>query len=86
MAVSSASNSTSSKLVTADCPGTKKVIGTGAGLNGNVNGNVPTQTQDVVIGDVYPSSDDQVLVQAAETTATAKDWSVTAYALCANVG
>jgi len=81
----SASNSQSSKTVTATCQGGRKVIGMGANLIGEPAGAFPNETADVVVGDVFPVSDTQVFVRATEIDPTAKDWSVVAYAICATV-
>jgi len=81
--------SQSGKTATATCPGTKKVIGSGAELLGDISdGTFPNQIQNVVISaiGIDPASPPKfVQVRAQETNATAGDWFVVAYAICANV-
>lgn len=86
VAVSSVNNSTSPKFATADCPGSKKVVGTGSSLTGGQTGDFPNQIQNVASRYAEPQAAlDSVLVSAGEVNAFNGDWSVTAYAICANV-
>lgn len=85
----SANDSQSGKTATATCPGTKKVIGSGTELQGDISSGVfPNQIQNVVISAIAidPESPPKfVQVRAQETNATAGEWFVIAYAICANV-
>src|SRR4051794_16201776 len=72
----SANNPTSPKPITATCPPGKSVLGSGAQITGGGG--------DVVIDDLVPSAN-TVFVTAYENHAgVAANWSVTAYAICAN--
>lgn len=75
---STASDSSSSKFATATCPAGKKVVGTGARLIGDAG--------QVMIDDVQPSASlTSVNVSAYEdATGYAGNWSLWAYATCAN--
>jgi hypothetical protein len=86
----SADNSDSEKTADAFCPAGKRVIGTGAEINGSLTGAVAgSRLTDVVIREIIPSPPNivpgVVSVIAIEEEATAAPWSITAYALCANV-
>jgi hypothetical protein len=75
---STASNSTASKLATATCPAGKKVVGTGARLLGDAG--------QVLLDDVQPSAGLTSVTASAYEDATgyAGNWSLWAYATCAN--
>jgi hypothetical protein len=81
----SASNSNTGKDALAVCPAGKRVIGTGADVLGGATGNFPNFQTDVAIRQVIPVAGTSVLVTAAEDKAHAGNWSVMAYAICANV-
>ena len=89
VAAESAFNSDSSKIVTATCPAGKRAIGSGAEVNGGLSGDLPNTLTDVVIGAVVPTAETvvpgRVLAAAVEEEPTADAWSVTAFAICANV-
>jgi hypothetical protein len=89
VAAESAFNSDSSKLVTATCPAGKRSIGSGAEINGGLSGDLPNRLTDVVIGAVVPTAETvvpgRVFAAAVEEEPTADAWSVSAFAICANV-
>lgn len=77
----SASNANDFKSVTATCPAGKVLIGTGYVING--------ATGEVVVDDLRPNggpatAPTSVFVGAYEEDPLATNWSVTAYAVCAN--
>jgi hypothetical protein len=80
-----AASSESPQEATATCPAGKRVIGASGEI---VGGGSLTET-DVAINDVVPSDETEVpgsvLVRAIEVDPTAPDWSVVAFAICANV-
>ncbi|MER7419371.1 hypothetical protein ABT346_21750 [Micromonospora peucetia] len=81
IAVTSASNSTDFRSVTATCPVGKVLTGTGYELNG--------ATGETVVDDLRPNggpatAPTAVTVGAYEAEAFAGNWSVTAFAICAN--
>ncbi|MEW2376117.1 hypothetical protein AB0883_08440 [Micromonospora sp. NPDC047812] len=81
IAVTSASNSTDFRSVTATCPVGKVLTGTGYELNG--------ATGEAVVDDLRPNggpaaAPTAVTVGAYEAEAFAGNWSLTAYAVCAN--
>ncbi|MFV2113557.1 hypothetical protein ACFHW0_14615 [Micromonospora sp. LOL_025] len=81
IAVTSASNSTDFRSVTATCPVGKVLTGTGYELNG--------ATGEAVVDDLRPNggpatAPTAVTVGAYEAEAFAGNWSLTAYAICAN--
>ena len=86
---SSAVDSKSPKGATAVCPAGKRVIGSGGLHAGGTTGNDPAGLTDVVLDQIQPSDEKTVpgtvSVTAFEEEATAMTWSVTAFALCANV-
>jgi hypothetical protein len=75
---SSAFNSNSPKSVTAPCPLGKRVIGTGAEING--------ARGQAVIDDLTPTPDLRAVTVTAyeDDDGTSANWSVSAYAICAN--
>jgi hypothetical protein len=80
----SPANSDSPKRVTATCPGTKKVVGTGA----EIVGGSAVGVADIVIQKIVPGEEagtGDVFVEAAEDEVNPSDWSLVAFALCANV-
>ena len=84
--LSSANNSDSGKDAAATCPGTKRMIGTGAELTGESSGAFPNQIQNVVISDIRTDASlKTVEVRAQEVNAIGTNWQVTAQAICANV-
>ncbi len=76
----SASNSVSPKTVTAHCPSGKVVVGTGYDVVGGKND--AGKETDVVVDEVSPSNTN-VEVTAIEETRTGANWSVYAFAVCA---
>ncbi|MGC4786796.1 hypothetical protein ACLQ22_02960 [Micromonospora sp. DT178] len=81
IAVTSASDSTDFRSVTAACPVGKVLTGTGYELNG--------ATGEAVVDDLRPNggpaaAPTAVTVGAYEAEAFAGNWSLTAYAICAN--
>ncbi|WFE35396.1 hypothetical protein [Micromonospora sp. WMMD975] len=77
----SANNSNDFRTVTATCPAGKVLVGTGYELNG--------ATGEAVVDDLRPNggaatAPTAVTVGAYEADAFAGNWSVTAYAICAN--
>lgn len=85
----SATNSDSSKNVAAYCPAGKQAIGSGADITGADSGLFPDILTDVVIDQIIPSQENSipgfVSVSAFEEDATAANWAVFAYAICAYV-
>jgi hypothetical protein len=73
----SANNSTTSKSVFLACPSGKRLIGGGA----RVNGGSPR----VAILTSFPDNDNIWRASAGETTATAANWSLTVFSICAVV-
>lgn len=75
---SSPSNSTASRFATATCPAGKKVVGTGARLLGDAG--------QVLLDDVQPSAGLTSVTASAyeDGTGYAGNWSLYAYATCAN--
>ena len=64
------------KFVTATCPFGKQVIGTGAAISGGAG--------EVSLDDVVPSRTEVTASAREDDTGTTRDWSVTAFAVCAN--
>jgi hypothetical protein len=85
----SATNSNSFKLATATCPAGKRAIGSGGDILGAKSGAAPNTRTHVVIDEITPSTETtvpgRVQVVAFEHEPHAGDWTVEAYALCANV-
>jgi hypothetical protein len=79
----SAFDSDSPKFATAFCPAGKRLVGTGYDLNEAKSGDAPDATTDIVVDAITPFSD-IVQVTAYEEDATSANWSVSAYAICAN--
>jgi hypothetical protein len=79
---SSAVDTSTSKLATATCPPGKRAIGGGA-THSNASPNL------IVIDQIQPSDENTVpgtvTVSAYETGSATPSWSVTAFAVCANV-
>jgi hypothetical protein len=82
-------DSISGKQATATCPAGKRVIGAAAQILGGISGANPNELADVVIDEIFPSSEDivpgTVAVRAFEEEPTAVNWSLQAIAICANV-
>jgi hypothetical protein len=74
VSATSATNSID-KSITATCPVGKNVIGTGAELNGALG--------DVVIDEIIPTAT-TVTATGFENGASARNWNIRAYAICAN--
>lgn len=72
----SATNSASFKSASAVCPSGKVVVGTGARINGGGG--------DVVLDEVIPREDRVTVGAYEDEDGTAANWSVTAFAVCAN--
>ena len=73
----------------ARCPAGKRVIGTGAGIGGShrVDADRSSFVADVVIGQISPSPESVVpgnVVATAYEEEVDLNWSITAYAPCAN--
>ena len=76
-------DSDSPKSATAECPGSKDVVGTGYDLGG-ASGTPPNQQTDVVVNAVIPLEDsDSVFVSAVEEVPTSREWLIKATAICA---
>lgn len=75
--VATASDSSTTKSVTATCPATKRVIGGGARVTG-------TGATEVAVSESYPATANQWTALAREINAVGSSWTLTAYALCAN--
>jgi hypothetical protein len=74
--VSAEQTSTANKTVTVTCNGTRKVLGGG----GIINDNNPQ------INDSYPSADNAWTVSGAETGfGTGSNWTLTVWAVCADI-
>ena len=80
----SAYNSNSYKTAIAYCPVGKEPIGTGSGTFGAKHGSFPDQESDVAITLEAPYAY-SVVVEAYEVEPTDLNWSVSAYAFCANL-
>ena len=76
--LASASDSSSPKTATANCPAGKRVIGGGARATG-------TASTEVSVTESYPSSATQWTALAREVNAVGTAWMLTTYALCAIV-
>lgn len=72
----SATNSTSFKSATAFCPAGKVVVGTGARINGGGG--------DIVLDEVIPFENRVTVGAFEDEDGTTANWSVTAFAVCAN--
>ncbi len=89
--MSSATDSTSPKQVTATCPAGKRAIGAAGGLAGGsgTSGTPPDATSEVVIYRIVPSPETTVpgtvLVTAFGEDPYGFNWQVEATALCADV-
>jgi len=70
-----ASNSSSPKSVFATCPVGKRVLGTGAVITGGLG--------DVGLDDLRPSLTNVLATGDEDHTATTRNWSIRAYAVCA---
>ena len=79
---SSTSNSNSAKLVAANCPPGKILVGSGYDIVGGKSGGWPNEVSKVVIDEIRPSSTD-VLVHAYEEEPIGDNWWVQATAICA---
>jgi hypothetical protein len=72
----SASNSVTPKTQATTCPTGKRLLGGGVRLN-------PLLTQ-LDVQQAFPDNDNTVRATVREVTATAANWSITVYAVCAN--
>ena len=84
VSATSSSNSSEPKTATSTCPAGKKAIGGGGRLTLADAGDI----DDVVVVQQYPSGGDPPTAwtaEAAEVAKTSKDWSVTAFVICADV-
>ena len=72
----SASNSLTSKTQSTTCPTGKRLLGGGVRLN-------PTLTQ-LVVQQSFPDNDNVYRATVREVSATAANWSITVFAICAN--
>jgi hypothetical protein len=75
--VATATDSSTTKSVTATCPGTKRVVGGGARATGG-------GATDVAVSESYPVSANQWTAFAREINPVGGSWALTVYALCAN--
>ena len=73
--VTSVTNSGASKSMAIPCPSGKRLLGGGARLN--------PQLAQLALQSSYPDNDNVYRVTAREITATAANWSVTVFAVCA---
>jgi hypothetical protein len=73
----SASDSTSEKVIDAQCPAGKRIVGGGAGLYG--------ASGSVSLDESWPVNDTTWRARGAEVNATGSAWYVRAYAICAAV-
>ena len=71
----SAANSTTTRTQTATCPAGKRLVGGGVRLN-------PVLAQ-LAVQQSYPDDDNIYRASVREVTATAANWSITVYAVCA---
>ena len=78
--VTTVSNSTSLKTAQMPCPSGKRLIGGGA----RVNGAGATPPAGVAIQASFPDNDNIYRATGREAVATAGNWSLTAFAICAN--
>ena len=78
MTAAGATDSTTTKTVTATCTAGKRVIGGGARAIG-------TGTPDIAVSESYPATSNQWTALAREINAVGGNWTLTVYALCANV-
>lgn len=69
-------NSTSPKTQATTCPTGKRLVGGGVRLN-------PLMTQ-LGVQQAFPDNDNVFRATVREVTATASNWSITVYAVCAN--
>jgi hypothetical protein len=75
--VESPSSSSSSRNVTVTCPAGKQLVGGGAEVIG--------ASGDVALDESYPNTQTTWIARAYEVNATADNWSLAAYAICAQV-
>jgi hypothetical protein len=85
VSATSSFNSSSSKTATANCPGGKTVVGSGASLGGFYTSGSSNNTYSEVVVTAIDVGTGSVLVRAHEPDAWSNSWSVTAEAICANV-
>ncbi len=69
-------NSTNAKTMTIACPSGKRLLGGGVRLN-------PILTQ-LAVQQAFPDNDNVFRANAREMTATAQNWSITVFGVCAN--
>jgi hypothetical protein len=76
VAVTSASNTTTSKSASIACPAGKRLVGGGARVDGAAAAPVALQSS-------FPDNDNVYRATAREITATVANWSLTVFAICA---
>jgi len=76
----SGNNASDVKSVTVPCTGSKKVLGGGA----NTAYNLAPRGQEALVK-TYPSADNEWTAEAVEVANDGASWSLTVYAICANV-
>ena len=70
-------SSSSDKSVTVTCTGSKKILGGG--------GTLSISNGKVVVSQSYPSADNEWTAKAVEVSGESSSWTVTAYAMCADI-
>jgi hypothetical protein len=74
----SVNTSANTKQLNVSCPGSKKVVGGGANLNG--------AEADVAIDESNPGDATSWHAKGVEVNGTLNSWKLTVYAICANTG
>jgi len=82
-----ANDSDSPKSITVNCPAGKKVVGTGFDISGAITGASPNAIKSVAIDQVtIPAGLGSATFSGYEQDATALNWSVYGYVMCAYAG